>query len=327
MPGRPRVLSPMVVETLVVASNLDERLYAEFLSQIGRSGKLRLIPVDPNAPWEVPPQADVLLTTSRIWRRAPAQPPPGWPSPKLKWIQSTSTGIDGFPPWLFASQQVACARGSSAAAIAEFAVTAMLTHAKRWDQIRVTSPQGWKQRGLRTLAGATVGLAGVGAIGGRVAQLSQAFGAHVVGWRRSDQPADFELVPTLRELISRSDHLVVCLALTDQTRGLFTDEVFALAKPGLHIVNIARGEMIDEDALLRAMDAGLVGAATLDTTAREPPPEGHPFYGHPRVRLSPHISWSSPGIQTRIAEGFLQNVDLFLAGKPLQNLIELERGY
>jgi phosphoglycerate dehydrogenase-like enzyme len=127
--------------------------------------------------------------------------------------------------------------------------------------------------------------------------------------------------------MARSDHLVIAAPLTQETRGIFDAAVFASAKPGLHLINVARGEIIDQAALLAALDSGHVAATTLDVTAPEPLPAGHPFYAHPKVRLTPHSGWTSDENADRLTEKLLGNLDRFLAGKPLLDVVNIERGY
>ena len=103
--------------------------------------------------------------------------------------------------------------------------------------------------------------------------------------------------------------------------------VLARAKPGLHLVNIARGALIDDDALLEALDDGRVSQASLDVTHPEPLPAGHPYYSHPRVRLSPHTSVHTPQTRINLAAKFADNLSRFHQGAPLDDVVDLARGY
>ena len=104
-------------------------------------------------------------------------------------------------------------------------------------------------------------------------------------------------------------------------------DVFAAAKPGLHLVNIARGSIVDQDALRSALDDGQVGLASLDTVDPEPLPAGHWLYDHDRVRLTPHISWAGPGSFTALAAAFTDNYRRYRAGEPLVGVVDIEGGY
>jgi len=317
----------MPADRLVVATHLDPNLYAELLDALAGCDGLKLLRLDGENPWEVPDETDVLLTGPlESWKGSPARKPASWPR-DLKWIQLTSAGADWMPDWLTRVAPIATARGTTAHAIAEFAVIAMLADAKRWDQLRVQRPADWRVRALRAFSDATVGIAGMGAIGGRVAELSAAFGATVLGWRRSGPVPEFGDVARLEDMIARSDHLVLALPLTPETHHIVNAAVLRMAKPGLHLVNVARGELIDEPALLSALDSGLVRAATLDAASEEPPRDLHPFYQHPRIRLSAHTSWSAPGAQSRIAEALIRNADLYWADQPLTGLFDPSAGY
>lgn len=317
----------MPTDRLVVATHLDPTLYAELLDALAACDRLKLLRLGGESPWEAPDDTDVLLTGPlESWKRAPTRRPASWPR-DLKWIQLTSAGADWMPDWLTRVAPIATARGTTAHAIAEFAVTAMLADAKRWDRLRVKHPADWRPRALRAFSDATVGIAGMGAIGGRVAELSAAFGATILGWRRSGPVPQFGDVARLEDMIARSDHLVLALPLTSETRHVVNDAVLRMAKPGLHLVNVARGELIDEPALVRALDSGVVRAATLDAVAEEPPRDLHPFYQHPRIRLSAHTSWSAPGAQTRIAEALIRNAALYSTAQPLSGLFDPLAGY
>ena len=124
-----------------------------------------------------------------------------------------------------------------------------------------------------------------------------------MGIRRRDAPAPvegMELATDLAAAVADADHLVVAAPATAATHHMVDADVFAAAKPGLHLVNIARGSLVDQDALRRALDDGQVGLASLDTVDPEPLPAGHWLYGHERVRLTPHISWAGPRFVHRL---------------------------
>jgi phosphoglycerate dehydrogenase-like enzyme len=131
-------------------------------------------------------------------------------------------------------------------------------------------------------------------------------------------------VDDLDELLELSDHVVLAAPLTAATRGMLGAERFARFRPGAHLVNIARGGLVDHDALLAALTDGRVGRASLDVTEPEPLPADHPLRAHPGVFLSPHVSWSG---QTRFVEILLDNVGRWTAGEPLLNRVDLDQGY
>jgi phosphoglycerate dehydrogenase-like enzyme len=121
--------------------------------------------------------------------------------------------------------------------------------------------------------------------------------------------------------------VVIAASATPATRHLFGREAFALAKPGVHLVNVSRGSLVDQDALREALDAGRVARASLDVCEPEPLPAGHWLFAHPRVRLSPHISWSAPGALERLFATFAENLRRYREGRPLEGRVDLERGY
>ncbi|MFD1627688.1 D-isomer specific 2-hydroxyacid dehydrogenase family protein [Azospirillum griseum] len=283
------------------------------------------------APWDLPTGVDVLLTRPLIgWDAAPSAPPHGW-GDGLRWIQSASTGMDFYPPWLLEGRRtVTCARGVSAEAIADYVMTAILAFEKRWDAIRLRGPEDWRRETLGSLSGKRLGLVGFGAIGRAVAERARAFGLVVgavrrSGWAQPEPGVDpFE---RLEDLAAASDHLVLALPLTATTHGLIGAGLLAHAKPGLHLVNVARGALLDQDGLLAALDSGRIAGATLDVTDPEPLPTGHPFYRHPAIRLTPHVSWSSPDVDRRLADRVLANLDAYVRGEPLRDVVDADTGY
>lgn len=279
----------------------------------------------------------MLFTAPRSgWKQAPPQAPPGWPG-RLQWVHLASAGIDYFPPWLFDVPQVSCSRGVAAAPIAEYVLSALLDAEKDWGALRVSSAAQWRQtfeqvsaRPLGLLQGRSLGLVGYGAIGQAIARRALAFGMQVSALRRSSAGLDddgVQAAESLHALLAQSDHVVLALPLTPHTRHLINAQALAHARPGLHLVNIARGALIDQAALLRALDDGRLGRATLDVTDPEPLPDGHPFYRHPRVWLTPHLSWSAGDVAALTARKFTDNLARYIAGQPLQDKVLLSRGY
>ena len=311
---------------LVIATNLDD-LQNDRLAR--HPSRPRIIPYSPDRPvWEIPAEADVLFTYYRGWSDAPSGPLPGWPF-RLRWIQIAAAGIDVFPPWFFSGPVVTSGRGVSAIAIAEYVLAAMLAHEKQlFDGIRVTAPGEWKSRTLGRLVGKTVGIVGLGAIGSEIGKRASAFGMKVSGVTRSGAgPSGVTIVESVTELAAKSDHLVVAAPLTRETRGIVGADVFAAAKPGLHLVNVSRGALVDQDQLLIALNRGLIGAATLDVTSPEPLPAGHALYRHSRVRLTPHSAWNTDDAVDRLSTKLLDNLDRFLSGAELLDVVDARRGY
>jgi len=156
------------------------------------------------------------------------------------------------------------------------------------------------------------------------------FGSQVKAYRRRSIPAadpEVEIVTDLLDLAAWSDHLVVTAPSTPETRHLVGPAALEAIGPGAHLVNIARGALVDQDALRSALDDGRVARASLDTVEPEPLPAGHWLYTHPQVHLSPHISWSSPERYDRILGIFLEELARWEAGEPLANVVDREAGY
>lgn len=313
--------------TLKIACNLSPPL-VERLSR--HPSRPQVVAYAENGPvWEVPPDADLLFTFMQGWRAAPRTPPPGWPH-RLRWIQVAAAGVDAFPPWFFQGPIVTCGRGIASTPIAEYVMTAILAREKRWSETRVTAASPWPALTLNSLEGKTLGLLGYGAIGQAVATRAAAFGMRVLALRRSSNTVDGGLitpVSSLAELMRESDHLVVAAPMTAATHHMINRESLPAAKPGLHLINVSRGPIVDHDALLEAMDAGRIGGATLDVTEPEPLPPGHALLVHPEVRVTPHISWSSENGDDRIARKLAENLDRFIRGESLLDVVDNARGY
>jgi len=311
---------------LVIASQLPAIVNAQLAARLPEA---RIVPIAPGVPHGVPPEARILFATPMKIKgqQVPDTAPEGWPW-GLRWVQLMSSGIDAYPSWLF-ELPVATARGSSAAAIAEFALAAIFAAAKQLPEIWLSDASQWdwtRRPKLAQLRGSTLGLVGFGAIGQALAAQALALGLRVLALRRSDTPfevAGVEGARDLQQLFAESDHVVLAAPLTAQTRGLVNAEVLAAAKPGLHLINIARGGLLDHVALAEALDSGRIALASLDVTEPEPLPAGHAFYTHPRVRLSPHLSSSSPHLFDKVLDIFLQNLEAeSRSGQPQINLVE-----
>jgi phosphoglycerate dehydrogenase-like enzyme len=281
-------------------------------------------------PFAVPPEADVLVTQAHLWV-GHAAAPPGWPF-GLRFIQVLTTGVDLLPAWVLDGPVVACGRGVPAAPVAEFVLMAILAHEKSYDSIRVRAAPEWKPqwhaRPLGTLAGKVLGLAGYGALGRAIALRAEPFGMRILALRRGGEvgpPAERAL--DLASLVAEADHLVLVLPLTAETRHILDARALSRAKPTLHVVNVARGALVDDTALLAALDEGRIAAASLDVTEPEPLPPEHRFYAHPKVRLTPHISWSDTGSTERLFANVLANLDRYARGLPVADVVDPARGY
>jgi len=222
------------------------------------------------------------------------------------------------------------ARGASAVAISEYVIAAMGASARNFPENWLGEPpEHWFVQPAGTLAGATLALFGFGGIAQRVARIAVAMEMSVVALRRTQAPSPIDgvtLVHSLPELVTEADHLVLAAPATDITRYAINAEMLARTKPGAHLVNIARGSLVDQEALRAALDDGTIARASLDVTEPEPLPPGHWMYDHPKVFLTPHASWVGPPPFAASTELFCDNLERFLAGAPLQGVVGPE-GY
>ena len=241
-------------------------------------------------------------------------------------MHALSTGVDGFPFDLIEDRVLTCSRGASAVAISEFVLAAMLTFEKHLPEQWISNEEDWRDAELGQLSGRTLGIVGLGEIGTATARRALGFDMDVLASRRTSAPAPFAgitVVPTLEDLLPASDHLVICAPATPATRHLIGADTIAAMKQGVHLVNVSRGALVDQDALLDALDSGQIAMAT----DPEPLPDGHRLYSHPRARVSAHVSWSSPVSARRSIELFEQNVRRYRACEPLSGVVDRDEGY
>ena len=249
----------------------------------------------------------------------------------VRWIHNVGTGMDGFPFAAVGDRQLTCARGAGAVPISEWVLAVMLAFEKDLPESWLDGPtDSWNIADLGTLQGCNLGLVGLGGIGTAIAERAAPFGMHIRALRRTPTPPDLpgvELAPSITALAGWADHLVLAAPATPQTRRIIDEPVLARAKPGLHLINIARGALVDQDALRTALDEGRVARASLDTVEPEPLPDGHWMYDHPKIRLSPHISWAWPGGYDLLVDAFIDNLRRFLVDAPPEGIVDQQAGY
>jgi phosphoglycerate dehydrogenase-like enzyme len=271
-------------------------------------------------------EAEILLVLSRDRTTMEPATVPG-----VRWLHAFATGVDSYPLDVVGDRLLTCSRGANAVPIAEFVLASMLAFAKRFPETWLTeAPENWGVASLDVLAGKSVGLVGVGAIGTEVARRALAFDMRVLAYRRRAVPhelAEIDLCAALTDLFARSDHIVIAAPATPETYHMVNAETLAAVKPGAHLVNIARGSLVDQDALLAALDDGRLAGASLDTVDPEPLPSGDPLYAHPKVRVTAHVSWSAPDSLAPTLALFADNVRRYRAGEELHGLVDLEAGY
>ncbi|MCH8345645.1 MAG: D-2-hydroxyacid dehydrogenase [Chloroflexi bacterium] len=263
-------------------------------------------------------------------------------APKLHWVQLTSAGVDRLLDGDLAKSDVTIttASGIHAVPIGEYVMGVMLAFAKGLPQaMRAQAERTWRPYLAEELYDKTVGIVGLGAIGGYVARLAKADGMRVLAVRRSTQRRSTgegaglehvdELLPQsdLPYLLSEADYVVIAVPLTAASRGLIGERELRAMKPTARIINIARGAIIDEAALVRALKEKWIGGAALDVFEHEPLPPESELWGMENVILTPHISGGTPVYMERAVELFCDNLRRYLAGEPLRNTVEVERGY
>ncbi len=308
---------------ITVLSHIPVTLLGQLLK---RFPDVSVVQIPEESPLDANVRGEVLLTQA-------------WGAPNLgevmargvRWVHAYGTGVNAFPLAELGSAPLTCSRGGSGIPIAEWVLAAMLAFEKRFPASFVHEPAEWKYRELGGLHGRTLGLVGFGGIGREVAKRALPFGMQVRALRRSEGGAmeGVEVVRALPDLLGTADHVVIAAPSTPETRHLIGRDALAQLKRGAHLVNVSRGALIDQEALHEALDDGRVACASLDVAEPEPPPTGHWLYTHPRVRLSPHISWNMPGALDLLLEPFLENLTRWQAGKPLlaRDLVDRTRGY
>ncbi|MBB6098097.1 phosphoglycerate dehydrogenase-like enzyme [Deinobacterium chartae] len=249
-------------------------------------------------------------------------------APRLEWIHTGSAGFDWVMVPEVTERAITVSRSAAVmnTPMAEFALGVMLAHAKNLDAMREAQTRhAWEPPMHRELYGATVGVVGAGAIGARIARLARAFGMRTLATKREAAPLeDFDAVyppEGLEVLLAESDYLILTCPLTPETRHMIGRAQLARMKPGAYLINLARGGLIVEAELLRALQDGTLAGACLDAFEVEPLPADSPLWDAPNLRLTPHCSYRSPAIRARVVEEFAANLERYLRGEPLHNTL------
>jgi phosphoglycerate dehydrogenase-like enzyme len=243
-------------------------------------------------------------------------------------------GVDALlpAPDLPARVRIANARGIHGPQMSEFALAMMLALAKRVPRaLEQSRARLWKQYPVDTIAGRTLGILGIGAIGAAVAEKASAFGMRVIGTRREPRPTPHVALVVGSEQTERvlreSDFVVVLLPLTPETRGSLGARELGFLKRSGYLVNLARGGIVDEDALAAALRSGQIAGAAIDVFAEEPLATSSPLWDAPNAILTPHVSGLGPGYMDRLTEIFVENLDRIETDRPLRNEVDRARGY
>ena len=267
------------------------------------------------------PEADVILnwTGSRellrqVWGMAP----------RVRWVHSRSAGLDEllFPELVESPVPLTNARGVFSEILGEFVIAAALFFAKGLRRMVTSQAAGvWDQFDTVEVNGQTMGVIGLGDIGKAAARRAEAMGMRVIGMGRADGPEH------KRALLEQSDYVVLSTPLTPATRGIIGDPELRAMKPAAVLINVGRGPLVDEPALIAALREKRIGGAALDVFNQEPLPAGHPYFALDNLLLSAHSADHTPDWQQRAMQLFLDNFERYRKGQPLHNVVDKRRGY
>lgn len=269
-------------------------------------------------------------------------------APRLRWLQYSSGGVDELlPTGILAADSgvtITTAAGINANAISEYVFGSMLMFNRTWpEMIRLQDRHVWPRSahwynlGGRELEDQTLGIIGLGSIGRRIAQLGKAFGMHILATRRTwrplaeqqDDPDVDQYYPLerLHDMLHACDYVVLSVPLTSETEHLIGEAELRAMRSHAYLINVARGQVVDEQALTRALQAGWIAGAGLDVVEKEPLAADSPLYAQANVILTPHISGLSVHYDKRLRALFADNLRRYRAGEPLRNRYDPARGY
>ena len=275
-------------------------------------------------------EAEVMLDVDRATDRDLARQ-----APRLRWIQLSSSGVAQIVAHMGLGDRpvvVTNAAGLHATPLAEFVLFSMLYFAKRMPRVLGDQRRHhWERFALDTLPGKTLGIVGFGHVGRAIARLARAAGLRILAVRRTaaDSPdADTVHPPTgLPTLLRESDYVALIVPLTPETAGLLGKAELALMKPGAVLINVGRGQLVDEAALVAALRSGHLGGAALDVFAQEPLPTASPLWDLPNVLVTPHSMSTALDENARLIDLFCDNLRRYLVGDALRNVFDHARGY
>lgn len=250
----------------------------------------------------------------------------------VKWIANSGSGVNHLTPWDSARITVTNSAGVAADAMAQFAIGMMLHFGLDISGMQADQRQRiWRSRRIAPLFEKTLLIVGLGKTGCAAARLADAMGMTVLGVRARPKltPCVSEVFGTerIRDPLARADYVLVCLPLLPTTRGMFDDDLFAAMKPGAVLVDVSRGGIVRSQALIRALEAGILSGAALDVAEKEPLPPDHPLWSRDDVLISPHCSGVYDGWEVRSLTWFAENLIRYRKGDALLNVVDPERGY
>ena len=258
--------------------------------------------------------------------------------PNLRWVHSRAAGLDTvlFPELIASAVPLTNGRGVFSQSLGEFALAAILHFAKDLRRmIRNQEAGRWEQFDITEISGQTVGILGYGDIGRAVATRCRAMGMQILAVKRQGPPI-YNVDPLVNrifspadrlEMMALSDYIVAAAPLTPETRGMIGEKEIAAMKPGAVVINVGRGPVIDEAAMVRALTERRIRGAALDVFDTEPLPAGHPYYSFDNLLLSPHCADHTPDWTEQAMRFFLAQFKRYAAGTPLENVVKKEQGY
>ncbi len=253
---------------------------------------------------------------------------------KLKWIHTSFAGIDRLVTEELKKSKVIItnSRGVSSGLIAEHVFAFLLAFEHRLNRsMKSQAKRRWEKLDAYQLDGNTIGILGLGNIGSEVARLAKAFGCRVIAVTKESMSTGHvdELLPPekMSSMLKRADYLVLCLPLTGDTKHLLSRKEFGLMKKSSILVNVGRGEVVDEEALVIALKKGKIRGACLDVFETEPLPKSSPLWGMENVVITAHYAGNSGSNDARTVDLFCGNLKAFLEGKAMKNIVNIQRGY
>jgi phosphoglycerate dehydrogenase-like enzyme len=256
---------------------------------------------------------------------------------RVKWIHALSAGVEKVlsPELLECPAPLTNGRGVFGPALAEFAIAAMLYFAKDLRRlIRQQEAARWEQFDVAFLRGQTLGVIGYGGIGRETARLAHSLGMKVLALRRRTPSAENDPIlersftrDQLTEMLGLSDYILAATPLTPETQGMLGYNEFHFMKSNAVLINVGRGAVVVEQALISALNQAIIRGAALDVFETEPLPSDHPFYRMPNVLLSPHCADHTTGWMELAVRQFIENFERFRNGQPLDFIVDKQAGY
>jgi phosphoglycerate dehydrogenase-like enzyme len=321
----------MSVNVLVLANPAAR--YLKVLDELPDSANLK-VGADPAYLAEAAPEADVIFNAvfgGELLRQA-------FPlARRVRWVHNISAGVESalFPELIESSVPLTNGRGVFGRILGEWAVAAMLFYAKSLRRLVKQQEEGvWEQFDIEELHGKTLGIIGYGEIGRSAAERAKPFGMRITAIRRrpalsGSDPLLDRIYPAdrLPDLLREADYVLIAAPNTPETRGMIGPPELAIMKPTAVLINVGRGPLIEEAALIDTLQHGRIRGAALDVFDEEPLPAGHPFYGLKNVLLSPHSADHFSGWIESAARMFVRNFHHFVKGEPLENVVDKRAGY